>query len=132
MNKFLNFSFWLDAKPLPFMPVFYWLALGVCLGAIILGVISSVLRSKKFKDNKLAKKVWQKIGNWSYSFGGAGLVLIFLKQQRVPYLGMRVWFVLWLLAFFVWLLFILKYIFIKVPKIKKEQKKKKEFEKYLP
>lgn len=132
MNSLLNLSFWFDVKPLPIDPLIFWIFLIVCLAVLILGIVAYLLKTKKFKEKILARNIWTKIGNWSISFGIIGLILVFLKQQRVLYLGMRIWFVFWLIIFFIWLVFILKYIFVEVPKVKKEREKKKEFEKYLP
>jgi hypothetical protein len=48
------------------------------------------------------------------------------------YLGMRAWFAIWLLVHLVWLVFVLKFILLEVPKAKKEVARKREFQKYLP
>jgi len=132
MEKFLTLSFWLDAHPVFFSLPAYWTLLIVCLAAIAFGLVSTYLTIKVYQPRSLANSLWTRLGSWAYGFGLVGLLLTFLKQQRTPYLGMRLWFALWFLGFIVWLGFILKYIFIEVPKIKKEQQKKKELEKYLP
>lgn len=130
-TNLLKFSYWLDVRPLFFTPVIFWILFGFFMAAVVLGAASSLIISKN-KQNKFKKKIWVKVSSWGYTAGLIGLLLIFLKQQRAPYLGMRVWIFLWLIYSFVWLALILKYIFIKVPKIRREQKQKEEFEKYLP
>lgn len=132
MSNFLKSSFWFDRPVLPFNANILWLIFIICLLAIAAGIVSTYLRRKKLKNNKLALKTWKKLGQWLYSFGVVGLILIFFKQQMTPYLGMRFWFVLWLLAWLIWLIFIVKYIVIEIPIIKREQIKKQELEKYLP
>ena len=131
LNNMLNLSFWFDRYPEPFTPLFFWILLSIFIAAVVFGIISSILISKNKKD-KLKKMVWSKCAGWAYALGIAGLLLVFLKQQQAPYLGMRVLTTLWLLISLVWLIFILKFLFIKVPKLKKEQQEKAEFEKYIP
>jgi len=130
MNQLFNFSFWFDVLPLPFMPAFLW-------GAIIvfgLGIVFSlvcIFFSKK-SSGYILKKVWLKLHTWSLSFGLVGLLLAFLKEQRISYLGMRVWLVLWILICLVWLVFILKFVLLEIPKMKEEKRKQAEIKKYLP
>ncbi len=130
-SNLLKFSYWFDVRPLFFTPIIFWILFGVFVLVVLVGVLASIIISKN-KPDKLKKRIWVKISRWGYTAGLVGLLLIFLKQQRAPYLGMRVWTLLWLVASFIWLIFILKYILIKVPKIRREQKQKEEFEKYLP
>jgi len=132
MNQFFQLSFWFDAHPLPFIQPLYWVLLAICLLALVLGFLTSVLKLKKYKNKRLALITLAKLEAWLYSLSIVGLILIFLKYQRVAFLGMRVWLGLWLLVWLVWLAFIFKYIFAEVPRIKKELEKKREFEKYLP
>ncbi|HBR13468.1 MAG: hypothetical protein A2260_04455 [Candidatus Komeilibacteria bacterium RIFOXYA2_FULL_45_9] len=127
----LTLSYWFDAYPQFFLPVFLWLFLGFFAVALALGFVClRVLAGGKV--SKVARRVWSKLRNWGFSLGFVGLILVFFKQQRTPYLGMRVWILLWLIIGAVWLAFILKFIFVRMPKIKKELEAKKEFEKYLP
>jgi uncharacterized membrane protein len=62
----------------------------------------------------------------------AGLILFFLKYQRIPYLGMRLWLILWLAACAIWLGFIVKYIIIDLPRLREEKKQKEQLLKYIP
>lgn len=131
MSQFFQLSFWFDIFPLPFTPATFWTVLGLFLAGLALGVVTLFFQ-KKFSANKLVKRIWVKLTGFGLSFGLAGLFLTFLKQQRISYLGMRIWLGLWLLVCLVWLGFILKYIVLDMPKLKGEKKKKEELEKYLP
>jgi len=130
-NQLLKFSYWFDTYPLFFTPVFFWVLLSLFLALTILGTYLAVRVSKQKMDS-LKKKIFSKFFHWSLSAGIAGLILVFFKQQRTPYLGMRIWILIWLIICFIWLIFVLKFLFRQVPKIKKEQQEKQEFEKYLP
>ncbi len=131
MTRFLQTSFWFDRYPLPFFELAMWVTLGVFAVVLAFGIWSK-LRANKTGLDKLTASIWQKFGNLFLSLGLVGLVLLFFKQQRLPYLGMRFWLGLWALICLVWLGFILKYIFIEVPKKKEEKKKQEELRKYIP
>jgi len=130
MNQLLNFSFWFDVLPLPFMPVFLWATIIFFGLAIIFSLVCLWLRKKS--EGYIVKKTWFKLYSWSLSLGLVGLFLTFLKEERIAYLGMRVWLVLWVLICLVWLIFILKFVFLEIPKMKEEKRKQAEIKKYLP
>ncbi|MFA6305098.1 MAG: hypothetical protein WCV73_04545 [Patescibacteria group bacterium] len=130
MTRLLQLSFWFDVYPLPFYQVAYWLFGGLFIACLVFGIFALV-RSQKL-GNKLVIKVWSKLGNFGLSFGIVGLILLFFKQQRLPYLGMRFFLGLWLLVCLVWLGFILKYLLVDLPKLKAEKKYKDELLKYIP
>lgn len=130
MIQFFRPSFWFDAYPLPFEPRAFWAALAVLLAALLFGFFT-VWRRQKLMD-KLNQKIWQQFGNLAFSFSFVGFILFFLKQQRTPYLGMRIWLSLWLLICLAWLFFILRFIVKETPRIKEEKRKQAEIKKYLP
>ena len=130
MSNLLNWSFWFDAYPLPFNQAAYYALGAIFLLAIALGVVSRILKKKS--ADKLVQAVWSKLASFGFSLGIVGLILAFLKHQRAPYLGMRLWLSLWLLICLAWLVFILKYIFLDIPKIRRAKQAKAEFDKYLP
>lgn len=131
MGNFLKISFWFDITPDPYTLKVFWGLIVIFALAIILGS-ASLFFLKKYQDNKLVKKVWSKFMSWGYSAGLIGLLLIFFRQQKAPYFGMRIIMALWLAVVAVWLFFILKFWLLEVPKIKKEQQRKEELRKYLP
>ena len=116
MIRFIQPSFWFDRYPWPFLATAMWIALGVFVVALALGIWFK-LRANKTGLDKLSAVIWGKFGNWSLSLSIVGLILLFFKQQRVPYLGMRAWLGLWLLICLVWLGFIVKYIIKEIPRI---------------
>lgn len=124
-------SFWFDRYPLPFFELALWVALAVLVLATACGAWFKWQANKKGLE-KLAKTVWQKLGNLFLSLGLVGLIFLFFKQQRLPYLGMRIWLGLWLVACAIWLGFIVKYIIVDLPKAKEEKKMKDELLKYIP
>lgn len=130
MNQLWQFSFWFDTRPLPFEPTARWAVVGMFTAAIVFAF--ACIYFKKIKDGSLSWKIWSKWFNWSLSFGIVGLILTFLKQERIAYLGMRIWLIILLASYLIWLGFILKYLVLEVPRIKEEKRRKEELKKYLP
>lgn len=130
MNQLLSTSFWFDVRPLPFATLYLWIFIGILAAAIIFGFACVYIRAKK--SGPLAWKVWSKLVHWAFSFGLVGLILVFFKEERIIYLGMRVWLILWGLISLLWLGFVLKFILVETPKIKEEKRRKEEIKKYLP
>ncbi len=130
-NNILQLSFWFDLRPSFFTPIFFWFFIILFIIILLFALFSTYLLKNRLKSGT-SKIVWTKLLHLSYSTSTVGLILVFLKQQRASYLGMRVWLFLWLLICFIWLLFIIKYLIKEVPRIKRERQERREFEKYLP
>jgi ABC-type bacteriocin/lantibiotic exporter with double-glycine peptidase domain len=64
--------------------------------------------------------------------GFSGLLLVFFRVVNAYFIGAPFWILFWLVVLLVWLYFILRYIFVKMPKLKEEIEMKRELEKYLP
>jgi len=130
MIRFIQPSFWFDRYPWPFEPIAFWVALAVLILVLLFGIFT-VWRRQRLMD-KINQKIWQKFGNLFFSFSVVGLILLFFKQQRLPYLGMRAWLGLWILICLAWLVFIIKFIIKEIPQIKEAKKQRAEIRKYLP
>jgi len=131
MGNFLKISFWFDITPDPYMLQVFWGLIIIFALVVVLGAVS-LFFLKKYQHNKLVRRIWSKLMSWSYSIGLVGLLLVFFRQQKAPYFGMRIVMFIWLVVAIIWLFFILKFRLLQVPKIKKEQQRKEELRKYLP
>lgn len=107
------------------------IAVGIYLTLFILAIVASFLRKRK-QTNSVYKKFYQKISSFLFTFSIVGLILLFFRYQLIPFLGMRGWTLIWWAVSIVWLVFVLKYLFVDLPKKRQEQLLKEEFEKYLP
>jgi Ca2+/Na+ antiporter len=131
MNNLLTLQYWFNLSPGPWLNEYLRVIYAIFGLLIILGLIAWLFVSKN-KNNKLIKKVWQKIQHASLTIGVTGLMLIFFRQQRIYFLGMPFLMLLLVIGALVWVYFIYKY-FIKILPVKKEElEKRKEKEKYLP
>jgi phosphotransferase system glucose/maltose/N-acetylglucosamine-specific IIC component len=107
---------------------FIWLIGLLAVFAVGLGAL---IASSAAKSN-LNKTILRKFGDLFSNMGIAGLLLFFCRQQSIPLFGLRIWFLVWGIVFAIWLGFVLKYLFKRVPAIKLEQEEKARKEKYLP
>jgi amino acid transporter len=129
MNTLLSPSFWFKLRPGLLSP-FVFRSLIVFLVILIAGLIVFNLL-KKQKTAGLYRKIWLKLGNFCLANLIIGLFLLFFAFEQLPFLAMRIWFLLWALGMIVWFLYIVK-VMSKIPDIKKEKQEKEEFQKYIP
>jgi Na+/serine symporter len=85
----------------------------------------------KIKDG-LKIKVCRRLSHLFITMGIVGLVYLFFAWQGVALLSSRFWLIIWLACTVVWAGFIVKYLFLEAPKIRREIEEKRKFEKYLP
>ncbi|MCK9361119.1 hypothetical protein M0Q28_02715 [Patescibacteria group bacterium] len=125
-------SFWFNAMAVPFMP---WLerALPIVLAFIGLAGVVALVYAKFGKGvEKDARKLWREIGTASLLAGLAGGLLYFFHWQRVPYLSMRLFWLLWLAGFGYWAYVIWKTHFKQLPAVRAQERERAAYEKWLP
>ena len=98
---------------------------------IVLGIIAGFLTKAKTNDKMLARGL-KRVKNAFLTIGIIGYVYIFFANQGAKILSARFWFPLLLVILLFWLSYPIRYIIFKLPKLREEIKKRKEFEKYLP
>lgn len=64
--------------------------------------------------------------------GIIGLVLFFFSYERIPFLGMRVWFIVWGLGLVAWIITSVIYACKTVPCLRRQAAAKEEQMKYFP
>ena len=107
-----------------------WVWVGGFLGLVLAGIILRML--SQINRDHLMREVFRRFSNLGVVTGMLGLVWLFLRQQRVPFLAWRFWLLFWAVIFIWWLVKVLKYSIKRIPEIKKEQAERTEKEKYLP
>lgn len=103
----------------------------IYLAIFVAAIVFAWLRKRK-NISALYRRLWQKLASWAFSFSLIGLLLLFFRQQLVPYLGMRAWTMLWWLICAIWLIYIIKYWWFDIPRQKEIAEARKNFDKYLP
>ncbi|MDD5290260.1 MAG: hypothetical protein PHT40_03640 [Patescibacteria group bacterium] len=131
LKNLFTLKYWFTLNPEPFLPVVLNI-LYVVFGLMIIAGLAAKIMSKKHADYPPTRKIFEKFYYLLASLGVAGLLLVFFRSVRAYLLGAPFLMLFWLIILLVWLYFVLRYVFIKVPKLKEEIEMKRELEKYLP
>jgi phosphoglycerol transferase MdoB-like AlkP superfamily enzyme len=128
MKNFFDYHYWFNLRPTSLAGGMqkYFLIL-----VVLFLVFTLLLAFLKSKNKNLYSRILRKLYTFFLTNFIIGLLLLFFTYEMVPFLSSRFWFLLWAAGIILWLYFILKE-FVKVPKIKEELAKEKEFKKYIP
>ncbi len=124
----LTMSYWTNLRPEALSP------LGLKVFVILLGgfaVLAFLIKILKGNKRGLYYKIWQNLLSFFLTNFFIGLVLLFFSYESIPFLAARIWLLVWLLSMLAWLGFIIKFL-LKIPNIKQEKSKEREYNKYIP
>jgi len=107
------------------------ITLAVVFGLLIILSLAAWLYINKTKDG-LKLKGLRRLFHLFLSMGISGFIYLFFAWQGVAILASRFWLLIWAIVLVIWLLFIVKYLFKEVPKLRSEIEEKRKFAKYLP
>ena len=131
ITKLFDLQYIFTVNPAPLQPLQRGIAIAV-FGLLIIIAIIAVIWSHKKQIDRVTKKVTLKSSTFAFTLGLIGWVLFFLRQARVYFFSRRFFFLFWLIATIIWLVYLLKYIFKKAPAQRQTLTERQEFEKYLP
>lgn len=100
---------------------------------LALALFSKAKGVKKTKEHNLPEvRMWQKLTNFFFILGLTGAILLFFRQQKVYFLSMPfLWYLLCIIGI-VWIIFIIRWIKVKMRNLQNEIKEREEKKKYLP
>ncbi|RMD59012.1 hypothetical protein D6821_02125 [Candidatus Parcubacteria bacterium] len=130
MGKFLTLNYWFNLRPGMMVPTAFKIFILFLVVLATAALINGIIRRWMIEGGPY-KKLSQRLGSFLSTQLVIGLVLLFFVYEEVPFLSARFWFLLWGASMLVWLFFIIKFA-CRIPELITEQKKKEEFEKYLP
>lgn len=130
MNLF-SLKFWFALQPVPLLPLYEFILLGIFSFLVVFAIVLRIVFLRKKSDPLLAKRL-KHLRQMFLVMGVIGLAFLFFTYERAFILGARFWYLLWAVVFLVWLVFILRDLFKKMPHEKEEKRRKEIFEKYLP
>ncbi|MDD2807631.1 MAG: hypothetical protein PHW95_03890 [Patescibacteria group bacterium] len=130
LKYFFNLNHLLNLRPEPLHSRAI-IAGVIIFGALVLLGVACKIMSRATKDG-LKIKGYRKFFNLFLTMGLIGFVYLFFAWQGVVLLSSRLVLLAWAIISVIWLLFILKYIIIEVPKTRKQLQARRQFEKYLP
>jgi hypothetical protein len=96
---------------------------------LIFGALSFILFKKK---DKVYSYFYNELLKYFFVIGSVGLLFLFFRLEELPFLSMRLWFLVIGIVAIIWGIKILIYRLIILPKEIASLSKFKEFKKYLP
>ncbi len=108
--------------------------LKIWVGGFLLLVLAGLLLRiwRQYQQDSVRREIIRRFSNIGLALGMLGLLWMFLRQERVPFLAWRFWLWLWLLGFVGWLFSVVKYAVKRAPAIRKVKAAMEAKEKYLP
>ncbi len=130
LRPLLTLSFWFKLTGDPLLPVLYY-GFIVFFGLLVLASLVCAVIYNKEKGNYVLRFGAKYLKNWFLSSGLTGFLFLFFNYERAIFLSSRFWYLVWFLAYGLWLFFILKKI-KKLPEKETSLRKQAQFDKYLP
>ncbi len=127
-TNLFRIDYWFN-QPFSAHGVTFWVFVFLFLALILGGIISRIIC--QYKKEKIDKFILRRFSTFGMTLGLFGIIWLFLRQEKVPFLAWRFWLLLWLVIAIWWLAKILEYIVRRVPQIRQEQKERKKRDKYL-
>ncbi|MEK7665450.1 MAG: hypothetical protein AAB337_01050 [Patescibacteria group bacterium] len=131
IRPLISSSFWFDRDPSPLLAGSSRLLFALFAILFTFGVIVRVVATRRTED-RFTLGLFRRIGQLCVTMGIAGLVFFFFTYQQIPFLGMRLWFLLLGAGFLVWLGFIVRWVKKIVPAERANMAERAIREKYLP
>lgn len=129
-RKFFNFKYLFAVDPGPLSSIFLKFLIIIFSIFLFLSLIFRFLIYFKKKDLILIN-FFKKLNYFFLTLAILGFILLFFRQEGIPFLSRRFWLLILLISSLFWLFFIFRFVF-KIPQEKKKLKEKEIFEKYLP
>lgn len=123
--------FWFTPTPPPFVPSTTIMFFGLVMLMLIVGIGAYVMRSR-VQGDKLARRMWDKIGTLFISTGLVGLLLYALGYEQIPFLGMRFLVLVWLVWVGLWAWQVWRFAYREIPEMRRERAEREKFTKWLP
>jgi len=129
-SDLLTLNAWFNINPGPLGDQLLTILTWFFIIVIVIGFGFRVLAKRQ--RGKIQAKVWRRFGKLGLTMGILGFVVLFFFYEGVPFLSARFWLLVWFIGLIAWKVYILIYLFRKIPQESRENKDKQNFEKYLP
>lgn len=128
-KNLLEGSYWFS-QPAPALGGVEKVYLGILLGLVFAAIVVLIMRRRQTIN--AVRLVMLRYASLGFTMGITGLLLFWFRQERVFFLGWRVWYGIWFVILAIWLYKLLYYTFKRIPVIKAEHAERQQREKYLP
>lgn len=123
-------SFWFDLQTQPFSSWVNYIILFFIAALFAASVY--VFHLRRAAQEKLVKRAWGQAFTACLSATLIGLVLYAITWQRIPVLGMRIFWPIWFLAHAAWGWAIYRRAQKQIPATRRTQAERQAYEKWLP
>ncbi|MEK7460621.1 MAG: hypothetical protein AAB647_00200 [Patescibacteria group bacterium] len=130
-KKLTDPSYILDLRPDSNSDLAFILSIVFGLAIIASGFVWLIL-TRREKAKPVLKGIRTRLVRWLFTTGFVGLFLIFFRATGIPYFGMRIVLLTWLLVSLIWLILILTYLLKKFPIERSLYEEHVLRERYLP
>lgn len=131
IRPLVDLGYWLNPVAVPFIDVVSWVLLALMGLSFVGGIFAYFFQASKPKD-KDVRHAWRRLGTLLMWAGGTGLALWFFTWQLVPYLSMRIWWLVWAIGYGYWAWVIYRYFRVEIPKKHASADQDAEYQKWLP
>ncbi len=134
MLDFIGFQYFFDAYPPRIQDSTFWFLLVSSLILLMIGIGIKFLKKKiffKLSLDKYQRILLAKLADIFLSASIINLLLVYLRKVQTPYLQMRFILFLWWVIIIIWLISVMQYHLLKVPELREQDRKRREYEKYL-
>lgn len=123
-------SFWFTTNP-PMLVGWIGTAVFVFfLLCFVFGMVSRILLDRT--EDRYVKLAGRHITRAFTTMGILGLILFFFSFERIPFLGARLWYPLWLIASVLWGLWIVRFVKKRIPTLREKEKAQQMNNRYFP
>lgn len=130
MSALLQPSFWFTTNP---PTLAGWIGTAVFVFffvCFIFGVVSRILLDRT--EDRYVKLAGRHITRASTTMGVLGLLLFFFSFERIPFLGARFWYPLWIITAVLWGLWIFGFVKKDVSALREKEKAQQMNNRYFP
>ncbi len=125
----LKLDYWFSQPYVAYGNVkWFWVILFLAL--VLAGLIGKMIQN--YQNEQARQALWQRFSNLGLTVGLLGIIWLFFRQERVPFLAWRFWLLILMVAAAVWLTKLIIYAFKRLPEIKAEKQERELKNKYLP
>lgn len=129
LTKLLDWGYLIERYP---AAGFSWTLRIILLIIFIGGIVMALYAYTKLKDKTPPKNLWIRLQTWGWSVGVVGLLLMIFRETRAIYLSARLYLLLWLVVTFVWLIYIIYYAKVILPRQKRHEEIDDEIKNIYP
>lgn len=130
LSNIFSFTYWAVTRPGGFSPRAQSILILILALLIVASIIIKILSRRK-ENKPTLTKLLTKLFNLLIATAIAGVILLFFRYENMPFLAGRFWWLLLIIGDLVWLFFILKYRFKKMPGEQNDYQRRQEINKYL-